>query len=124
MQSCNFFYKVNGKVVKKSRLNDVIVDGQEEYDVSISRQRDVMAILNEDMVALRKLCEEHQREMPTQIKLIYDVAANSLDADYRYDIIYSNHKNKMADDILEEWFESEKNKEKRGRSLWRKKKKE
>lgn len=124
MQSCNFFYKVNGKVVKKSRLNDVIVDGQEEYDVSISRQRDVMAILNEDMVALRKLCEEHQREMPTQIKLIYDVSANSLDADYRYDIIYSNHKNKMADDILEEWFESEKNKEKRGRSLWRKKKKE
>ncbi len=30
-----------------------------------------MAILNEDMVALRKLCEELQREMPTQIKLIY-----------------------------------------------------
>ena len=27
VQSCNFFYKVNGKVVKKSRLNDVIVDG-------------------------------------------------------------------------------------------------
>ena len=69
-QSCNFFYKVNGKVVKKSRRNDVIVDGQEAYDVSIPRQRDVMGILNEDMVALRKLCEEHQREMPTQIKLI------------------------------------------------------
>lgn len=88
VQSCNFFYKVNGKVVKKSRLNDVIVDGQEEYDVSIPRQRDVMAILNEDMVALRKLCEEYQREMPTQIKLIYDVAANSLNADYSYDIIH------------------------------------
>lgn len=94
--------------MKKSRLNDVIVDGQEEYDVSIPRQCDVMEILNEDMVALRKLCEEHQREMPTQIKLIYDVAANSLNADYSYDIIYSNDKDKMADDILEEWFESEK----------------
>ena len=62
MQSCNFFYKVNGKVVKKSRLNDVIVDGQEEYDVSISRQRDVMAILNEDMAALRKLCDKPEVE--------------------------------------------------------------
>lgn len=103
--------KVNGKVVKKSRLNDVIVDGQEEYDVSIPRQRDVMAILNEDMVALRKLCEEYQREMPTQIKLIYDVAANSLNADYSYDIIYSNDKDKMAEDVLEEWYESEKSKE-------------
>ena len=49
--------------------------------------------------------------MPTQIKLIYDVAANSLNADYSYDIIYSNDKDKMADDILEEWFESEKSKE-------------
>ena len=111
VQSCNFFYKVNGKVVKKSRLNDVIVDGQEEYDVSIPRQRDVMAILNEDMVALRKLCEEYQREMPTQIKLIYDVAANSLNADYSYDIIYSNDNDKMAEDVLEEWYESEKSKE-------------
>lgn len=83
---------------------------------------DYFSEIQTDMVALRKLCEEHQREMPTQIKLIYDVAANSLNADYSYDIIYSNHKNKMADDILEEWFESEKNKEKRGRSLWRKKK--
>ena len=74
-------------------------------------KRDVMAILNEDMVALRKLCEEHQREMPTQIKLIYDVVANSLNADYRYDIIYSNDKNKMADDVLDEWYEFEKSKE-------------
>ena len=78
VQSGNFFYKVNGKVVKNSRLYDVIVDGQEEYDVSIPRQRDVMAILNEDMVALRKLCEEYQREMPTQIFLIFDVAVFSL----------------------------------------------
>ena len=61
VQSCNFFYKVNGKVVKKSRLNDVIVDGQEEYDVSIPRQRDVMAILNEDMVALRS-CVKNIKE--------------------------------------------------------------
>ena len=61
-QSCNFFYEVNGKVVKKSRLNDVIVDGQEEYDVSIPRQRDVMAILNDDMTALGKLCDKPEVE--------------------------------------------------------------
>ena len=70
-----------------------------------------MAILNEDMVALRKLCEEYQREMPTQIKLIYDVVANSLNADYSYNIIYSNDKDKMADGVLEEWYEFEKSKE-------------
>ena len=111
VQSCNFFYKVNGKVVKKSRLNDVIVDGQEEYDVSIPRQRDVMAILNEDMVALRKLCEEYQREMPTQIKLVYDVISNRINADYSYDIIFSDDQNKTAYDVLDEWYQFEKSKE-------------
>ena len=39
------------------------------------------------------------------------VAANSLNADYSYDIIYSNDKDKMAEDVLEEWYESEKSKE-------------
>lgn len=80
-------------------------------DNSISPLEYYFSEIQTDMVALRKLCEEHQREMPTQIKLIYDVAANSLNVDYSYDIIYSNHKNKMADDILEEWFEFEKSKE-------------
>ena len=111
MISSGFFYKVNSKIVKKNKLNDVIVDGQKKYDVSIPRQKGAINIINDDIKALKRLCQEHQKEMPTQIKLIYDVAANSLNADYSYDIIYSNDKDKMADDILEEWFESEKSKE-------------
>ena len=39
MISSGFFYKVNSKIVKKNKLNDVIVDGQKKYDVSIPRQR-------------------------------------------------------------------------------------
>ena len=111
MISSGFFYKVNSKIVKKNKLNDVIVDGQKKYDVSIPRQKGAINIINDDIKALKRLCQEYQKEMPTQIKLIYDVAANSLNADYSYDIIYSNDKDKMADDILEEWFESEKSKE-------------
>lgn len=30
---------------------------------------------------------------------------------YSYEIIYSNDKDKMAEDVLEEWYESEKSKE-------------
>ena len=39
MISSGFFYKVNSKIVKKNKLNDVIVDGQKKYDVSIPMSR-------------------------------------------------------------------------------------
>ena len=76
MISSGFFYKVNSKIVKKNKLNDVIVDGQKKYDVSIHRQKGAINIINDDIKALKRLCQEYQKEMPTQIKLIYDVISN------------------------------------------------
>lgn len=88
MISSGFFYKVNSKIVKKNKLNDVIVDGQKKYDVSIPRQKGAINIINDDIKALKRLCQEHQKEMPTQIKLVYDVISNRINADYSYDIIH------------------------------------
>lgn len=111
MISSDFFYKINGKVIERHKLNDVLVDGQNKYDVSVNRQNSVLKIINGDIMALAKLCQEHQREMPTQIKLVYDVAVNRLNADYGYDLFYSNDESKIASDIAEEWFQLEKDKE-------------
>ncbi len=107
MLSSGFFYKVNGQVVKKNKLNEVITDKQKEYDVSITRQKAAINIINDDIKALNKLCQEYQREMPTQIKLVYDVTANTLNADYCYEAIFSNDENKTAYDVLEEWYNLE-----------------
>lgn len=46
--------------------------------------------------------------MPTQIKLIYDVSQNKVQADYRYDIVFSNDQKKTSYDVLEEWYQLEK----------------
>ena len=54
---------------------------------------------------IKKLCQEYQRDMPTQIKLIYDVSENKVQADYSYDIIFSNDKKKTSYDVLEEWYQ-------------------
>ena len=108
MISSGFFFKINGKIIKKNRLNDVIKKGQKEYDVSVNRQKGVINIINDDIKALKKLCQEYQRDMPTQIKLIYDVSENKLMADYSYDMIFSSHRSKTAYDILEEWYQLEK----------------
>lgn len=111
MISSGFFYKLNGKIVKKNKLNDVILEGQMKYDVSIARQKGAINIINDNIKALKKLCQEYQKEMPTQIKLIYDVTTNKLNADYRYEMIFSNDPNKTAYDVMEEWYQLEKDKE-------------
>ena len=106
------FIFTNSKIVKKNKLNDVIVDGQKKYDVSIHRQKGAINIINDDIKALKRLCQEHQKEMPTQIKLVYDVISNRINADYSYDIIFSDDQNKTAYDVLDEWYQLEKSNEK------------
>ena len=100
------------KLIKKNKLNDVIVDGQKKYDVSIPRQKGAINIINDDIKALKRLCQEHQKEMPTQIKLVYDVISDRINADYSYDIIFSDDQNKTAYDVLDEWYQLEKSNEK------------
>lgn len=104
--SSDFFYSINGKVVRKHKLNDAL-DGSDSigYDTSVERQKGVLNIINDDIEKIYRLCNEHKREMPTEIKLMYDIAQNSLKAEYKYELVYSNDPVKTADDIAKEWFE-------------------
>ena len=54
MISSGFFYRVNGKIVKKNKLNDVIVDGQKKYDVSIERQKGAINIQQDKKISNQK----------------------------------------------------------------------
>lgn len=105
--SSDYFYCINNKVVRKHKLNDAITMdlGKFRYDTSVARQKSVMYIINEDIEKLYKICNQYNNEMPTEIKLVYDVNKNSLKADYKYDLVYSNDPIKTADDIALEWFE-------------------
>lgn len=104
--SSDFFYSINGKIVRKHKLNDAL-DGSDSfrYETSVERQKSVLNIINDDIEKIYKLYNEHKREMPTEIKLMYDVAQNSLKAEYKYELVYSNDPVKTADDIAKEWFE-------------------
>ena len=42
--------------------------------------------------------------MPTEIKMVYDVNTKQFNADYKYNLVYSNHKTKTADDIVNDWY--------------------
>ena len=98
--SCDFFYDINGHKIERHKLN--LID--DTYDTSIQRQKMCMDILVDDMKQLISLCQKHERDIPTEIKITYDVNSNSLNANYQYGPVYSQHHNKTSDDIFEEWF--------------------
>ena len=100
----DFFYQINGKILERHKLNDAGTG--ERYDVSSERQGMVLRIIMDDVKAMIKLCKEYQREMPTEIKMVYDVATNRVSGNYRYDLVYSNDPLLHPNDIVEEWYQS------------------
>lgn len=105
MISTDYFFEINGQIIERHKL-DLI---SPQYDISPDHQNVCLEILNEDVDELEKLCKEHDRPMPTEIKMIYDVAKNSLGIKYKYDNQWLDHPTKGPDDIADEWFEEIKN---------------
>ena len=106
------FFKIHGKILERHKLNDVKSDGKGfEYDVSEERQKALLNIILENIKKIHALCAEYRKDMPTEMKLIYDVKKNSLKADYCYENLWTDSETKLGLDICEEWFEEVKKKE-------------
>lgn len=108
--SSRFFYLINDTHVKCHKVNDALRAGDEKYDVSRNRQSMVMRILCEDIKKIQALCTEYQKEMPTEMKVIYDVKSGKFTAEYKYDLLYTNDDVKTATHMYNEWFEEVKKK--------------
>ncbi|PFJ91106.1 DUF600 domain-containing protein [Bacillus cereus] len=107
--SGRFFYLINSTYVECHKVNDALEDGDERYDVSRERQIMVLRIICEDIEKVEELCKEYERDMPTEMKLIYDVKSGKFKAEYKYDLVYTNDDVKTAGHIADEWFEEVKN---------------
>ncbi|TDB49640.1 immunity protein YezG family protein [Bacillus sp. CBEL-1] len=105
MISGGFFYCINNKYVERHKVNDALEDGDERYDVAPKRQSMVLRIICEDIEKIEALCKEYERDMPTEMKLIYDVKSGNFKAEYKYDLVYTNDDVKTASHIADEWFE-------------------
>ncbi|MGG2017855.1 immunity protein YezG family protein [Bacillus sp. S10(2024)] len=107
--SGRFFYLINNKYVEPHKVNDALENGDERYDVSPKRGFTVLRIICEDIKKIKELCKEYERDMPTEMKLIYDVKSGNFKAGYKYDLVYTNDDVKTAGHIADEWFEEVKN---------------
>ena len=100
--SFDAFYMIDGVVAMTNEVNTV---SGHSYDDSMDRQMALLEEGTEKIIVMHDLFKEYEREMPTEIKLIYDVTNNSLEGEYSYEIKYTNTVDITPGDIFEEWFE-------------------
>ena len=73
--------------------------------MSVDRNFAVLDILNENMKKVTSLCKTYDKDMPTEMKLIYDAKNDKFQASHKYELVYTHDDVKMADHIADEWFE-------------------
>lgn len=101
----NVFYNLKGSIVLKHKLNEIDVKNPEYiYDLSKDRQFALQRKGTEILEDIHKRCKEFHHEMPTEIKLNYNVENNKLQAKYNYDLVYSNDDTLLPSDIFKTWY--------------------
>lgn len=104
--SCDFFYKIAGRIYARHELNQA----GKAYDTSLQRQKMCMRILNDNIKKMIAICNQYNMDMPTEIKLVYDVNKNSVSANYQYLPVYGQNPDRTADDMSQRWMEEERGK--------------
>lgn len=105
----DFFFNISGKLLEKHQLNDIKHADSFKYDTSDERQYGATGIIIEDIKKIKKLCDQYGKDMPTEMKLIYDVKKNRLAANYSYENKWSDSETKLPEDIFDEWIEDVRN---------------
>ena len=109
MRSYGFFFQIHGKIVMRGHVHEVLQPGDTPIsrDESISNQPVAGKVLRVEDKRLVELFNEHGRELPTEIRVVYDARTRKLDAKCRYDPVFSMNPNALARDVELAWREEE-----------------
>ena len=102
LQSYKVFYKINGIVIEMDKVNEVVA---KKVDDSDNMAFAVLGYGAEDIQKLIDVCQEYNREHPTEMWLIYDSQKNSLDSRYSYEGRYDKDEELLPSLEFEKWFE-------------------
>jgi len=108
LYSFNLFYEIKGNIVHKHLVNDFLA---KDSHVDISLQTALLKEGIKDVEAMIDVCQEYNREHPTEMWLIYDVQKNSLDSCYSYEGRYDKDEELLPRLEFEKWFEEVKDKQ-------------
>ena len=105
--SFDVFYKIGGFISEKSDVNEYL---SEKINDSDDIQFSLLEYGIEDAEKIEVLFEENSKEVPTEIRLVYDVKNNSLKSNYRYDAMYEKNEDLSVSDVFDAWIQEEKSK--------------
>ena len=108
LYSFNLFYEIKGNIVHKHLVNDSL---PKDSLVDISLQTALLKEGVKDVEAMIDICQEYDREHPTEMWLIYDAKKNSLDSRYSYEGRYDKDEELLPRLEFEKWFEEVKSKQ-------------
>ena len=102
LYSFNLFYEIKGNVVHKHLVNNFLTD---DSQVDIGLQSILLREGIKDVENMIRICQEYNREHPTEMWLIYDAQKNSLDSRYSYEGRYNKDEELLPRLEFEKWFE-------------------
>ena len=105
--SFDVFYKIGGFISEKSDVNEYL---SEKINDSDDIQFSLLEYGIEDAEKIEVLFEENSKEVPTEIRLVFDVKNNSLKSNYRYDAMYEKNEDLSVSDVFDAWIQEEKSK--------------
>lgn len=105
--SFDVFYKIGGFISEKSDVNEYL---SEKINDSDDIQFSLLEYGIEDAEKIEGLFKENSKEVPTEIRLVYDVKNNSLKSNYIYDAMYEKNEDLSVSDVFEAWIQEEKSK--------------
>ena len=105
--SFDVFYKIGGFISEKSDVNEYLSEKTNDSD---DIQFSLLEYGIEDAEKIEVLFKENSKEVPTEIRLVYDVKNNSLKSNYIYDAMYEKNEDLSVSDVFEAWIQEEKSK--------------
>ena len=108
LYSFNLFYEIKGNIVHKHLVNDYL---PKDSHVDTSLQTGLLKEGIKDVKSMIAICQEYNREHPTEMWLIYDAQKNSLDSRYSYEGRYDKDEELLPRLEFEKWFEEVKSKQ-------------
>ena len=109
MYSYGFFFQIHGKIVMRGYVHKALQPGDTPIsrDESIFNQPVAGKVLRVEDERLVDLFKEYGRELPTEIRVVYDARTRKLDARCRYDPVFSMNPNSLSDDVEIAWTREE-----------------
>ena len=100
IKSCNFFFRINKKMVQRENVSEAARDREKGY------QRKALRSLLDVLYSFNTLCKQHDRPMPTEMRLNCDVQENSLETALKYEpVVNIDDKVNRPGDTADAWFD-------------------